>query len=179
MKLPLTISLLASSRTATLERCLDSLKPLLLEVPAELIVVFTGTDERVRQIAERYTDQVIPFTWCNDFSAARNEGIRRACGAFISFIDSDDYISSDFLEMTACAKYQDKDLLLFDFEGSGENAAEDAVTEDSDFSVIYYGKEDMHELIRRILVPEKLIKDGNTDFRTPCARAYRKSVIEQ
>ena len=49
MKLPLTISLLASNRITTLERCLDSLKPLLLEIPAELIVVFTGTDERVRQ----------------------------------------------------------------------------------------------------------------------------------
>jgi len=44
MKLPLTISLLASSRIASLERCLDSLTPLLMQVPAELIVVFTGTD---------------------------------------------------------------------------------------------------------------------------------------
>ena len=91
MKLPLTISLLASSRTATLERCLDSLKPLLLEVPAELIVVFTGTDERVRQIAERYTDQVIPFTWCNDFSAARNEGLKRAKGEWFLYLDDDEW----------------------------------------------------------------------------------------
>ncbi|MCI8373837.1 MAG: hypothetical protein HFI29_00135 [Lachnospiraceae bacterium] len=51
MKLPLTISLLASNRIATLERCLDSLRPLLQQVPAELIVVFTGTDERVRHEA--------------------------------------------------------------------------------------------------------------------------------
>ena len=59
MNLPLTISLLASNRIATLERCLDSLRPLLRQVPAELIVVFTGTDERVRQVAERYTNQII------------------------------------------------------------------------------------------------------------------------
>ena len=53
MRLPLTISLLASSRVNALKRCLDSLKPLLLKVPAELIVVFTGTDERVRETAAR------------------------------------------------------------------------------------------------------------------------------
>ena len=91
MNLPLTISLLASSRIATLERCLDSLKPLLLQVPAELIVVFTGTDERVRQIAKRYTDQVIPFTWCNDFSAARNEGLKRAKGEWFLYLDDDEW----------------------------------------------------------------------------------------
>ena len=61
MKLPLTISLLASSRIRSLERCLDSLKPLLQTVPAELIVVFTGTDDGVRQVAERYTDQIVPL----------------------------------------------------------------------------------------------------------------------
>ena len=91
MKLPLTISLLASNRIATLERCLDSLKPLLLEVPAELIIVFTGTDERVRQVAERYTDQIVPFTWCNDFSAARNAGLKHAKGEWFLYLDDDEW----------------------------------------------------------------------------------------
>lgn len=91
MKLPLTISLLASNRTALLERCLDSLKPLLQQVPAELIVVFTGTDARVRQIAEAYTDQVIPFAWCNDFSAARNEGLKHAKGEWFLYLDDDEW----------------------------------------------------------------------------------------
>lgn len=91
MNVPLTISLLASSRIATLERCLDSLKPLLQKVPAELIVVFTGTDERVRQVAERYTDHIIPFTWCNDFSAARNVGLREAKGEWFMYLDDDEW----------------------------------------------------------------------------------------
>ena len=91
MKLPLTISLLASNRIATLERCLDSLKPLLLEVPAELIIVFTGTDERVRQVAERYTDQIVPFTWCNDFSVARNAGLKHAKGEWFLYLDDDEW----------------------------------------------------------------------------------------
>ena len=91
MRLPLTISLLASSRVNTLKRCLDSLKPLLLKVPAELIVVFTGTDERVRETAARYTDQIVPFTWCNDFAAARNAGLQRAKGEWFMYIDDDEW----------------------------------------------------------------------------------------
>ncbi|MCI8861614.1 MAG: glycosyltransferase [Lachnospiraceae bacterium] len=91
MNLPLTISLLASNRIATLERCLDSLKPLLLQVPAELIVVFTGNDERVRQTAACYTDKIFPFSWCNDFSAARNEGLRHANGEWFLYLDDDEW----------------------------------------------------------------------------------------
>ncbi|MCI8376733.1 MAG: glycosyltransferase [Lachnospiraceae bacterium] len=91
MKLPLTISLLASNRIATLERCLDSLRPLLQQVPAELIVVFTGIDERVRQVAERYTDHIISFTWCNDFSAARNAGLKQAKGEWFLYLDDDEW----------------------------------------------------------------------------------------
>lgn len=91
MKLPLTISLLASDRIATLERCLDSLKPLLLEIPAELIVVFTGTEPGVREAAARYTDQIIPFSWCNDFSAARNEGLKLAKGEWFLYLDDDEW----------------------------------------------------------------------------------------
>lgn len=91
MNLPLTISLLASNRITLLERCLDSLKPLLQKVPAELIIVFTGTDECVRQVAARYTDQIIPFLWCNDFSAARNEGLKNAKGEWFLYLDDDEW----------------------------------------------------------------------------------------
>ena len=84
MKMLLTISLLASDRAASLERCLDSLKPLLLQLPSELIIVYTGKNKQVLEIAKRYTDQIIPFEWCNDFSAARNVGLKTASGLKMS-----------------------------------------------------------------------------------------------
>lgn len=91
MKIQLSISLLASNRAASLERCLDSLRPLLMQVPSELIVVFTGTDERVREIASRYTDKILPFTWCDNFSAARNVGLWAAKGEWFMYIDDDEW----------------------------------------------------------------------------------------
>lgn len=91
MQIQLTISLLASNRAASLERCLDSLRPLLMQIPSELIIVFTGTDERVKEIASRYTDKVLPFTWCDNFSAARNVGLWAAKGEWFLYIDDDEW----------------------------------------------------------------------------------------
>lgn len=91
MKIQLSISLLASDRPAALERCLDSLRPLMMKVPSELIVIATGTDPRVRETAARYTDQVLPFTWCDDFSAARNAGLQAAEGEWFLYLDDDEW----------------------------------------------------------------------------------------
>lgn len=91
MNIQLSISLLASDRPAALERCLDSLRPLLMRVPSELIIVVTGTDERVRNTAAGYTDQVIPFVWCDNFAAARNAGLRAARGEWFLYIDDDEW----------------------------------------------------------------------------------------
>lgn len=91
INLQLTISILASDRPAALERCLDSLRPLLMQVPSELIVVVTGSDERVRKTASRYTDRVVPFAWCGDFSAARNTGLAAAKGEWFMYLDDDEW----------------------------------------------------------------------------------------
>lgn len=91
MDITLSISLLASNRRKSLERCLDSLKPLLIKVPSELIIVLTAADPEVRKIAEKYTPQIIPFQWCDDFSAARNAGLKEARGEWFLYIDDDEW----------------------------------------------------------------------------------------
>ena len=80
MNIQLTISLLASDRRETLGKCLASLKPLLKELDSELIVVFTGKDEETLELVRQYTSCIIPFVWCDDFSKARNAGLKEAMG---------------------------------------------------------------------------------------------------
>lgn len=94
MDITLTISLLASDRRESLERCLDSLKPLLVKISSELIIVLTGTDPKVWEIAETYTPHIIPFPWCGDFSAARNAGLKEAQGEWFLYIDDDEWFDS-------------------------------------------------------------------------------------
>ena len=74
----LTISLLSSNRRDTIRKCLDSLKTLRERVPSELIIVDTSQNEEMKKILEEYTDKIIPFTWCKDFSKARNAGLDAA-----------------------------------------------------------------------------------------------------
>ena len=87
----LTISILISNRPDTVRRCLDSVKPLLAQLPAELILTDTGCGDEVRAIIEEYTDQVIDFEWCGDFSAARNAGLERAKGKWFLYLDDDEW----------------------------------------------------------------------------------------
>lgn len=91
MSIQLSISLLASNRRESVARCLDSLKPLLMRIPSELIVVLTEKNQEIYEIASLYTDQIIPFVWCNDFSAARNAGLKIAKGEWFLYIDDDEW----------------------------------------------------------------------------------------
>ncbi len=91
MKIQLSISLLVSDRVETLGRCLASLKPLLRETDSELIIVYTGTSEETLALAREYTSHIIPFTWCKDFSKARNAGLKEAKGEWFLYLDDDEW----------------------------------------------------------------------------------------
>lgn len=87
----LSISLLCSGRAKTTQKCLDSLKSLREKVPSELIIVDTGCDEEMKALLGIYADSVIPFTWCNDFSKARNVGMDAAKGEWFLYLDDDEW----------------------------------------------------------------------------------------
>ena len=89
-KVQLSISILMSGRKET-RACLESLKKLMDEVACELIIVDTGCDKDTIDIIKEYTDIIIPFTWCNDFAKARNEGLKRATGEWFMFMDDDEW----------------------------------------------------------------------------------------
>ena len=90
-KVVLSISLLASNRKDSIRKCLDSLNPLLKEVSSELIIVDTGCDEEQHNLLLEYADKVICFEWCNDFSKARNVGLKQAKGEWFLYIDDDEW----------------------------------------------------------------------------------------
>lgn len=97
-KVILTISILISNRPDTVRKCLDSIQPLLQAIPSELILTDTGCGEQVRSIIEEYTDHIIDFEWCRDFSKARNEGLKQAKGEWFLFLDDDEWFD-DVSEM--------------------------------------------------------------------------------
>ncbi len=107
MNIQLTISLLASDRKETLGKCLESITPLLRELNSELIIVTTGEDPAVTELAKQYTSHIIPFTWCDDFSKARNAGLERAGGEWFLYLDDDEWFGdvSDILRFFKSGEY--------------------------------------------------------------------------
>ena len=104
----LTISILISNRLDTIRRCLDSLAPLMKSLSCELILVDTSGNPEVNAICHEYTDQVEKFTWCNDFSKARNTGLKRASGEWFMFLDDDEWIVEyePFVEFFKSGEYR-------------------------------------------------------------------------
>ena len=109
----LTISLLSSGRSQTIERCLKSLSPLKENLDTEIIIVDTDPtrDASVRAILERHADQIIPFAWCDDFAAARNAGLFAASGEWFLYIDDDEWFMDaqpiiDFLSSSEKKSYE-------------------------------------------------------------------------
>jgi tetratricopeptide (TPR) repeat protein len=60
----------------------------------EIVVVDTGSRDRTKEAALRFTSHVVDFEWCDDFSAARNESLRRSHGDWIFWLDADDRLDS-------------------------------------------------------------------------------------
>jgi len=58
----------------------------------EIVIVDTGSRDSTRAIAAEFTTHVHEFSWCDDFSAARNESLRHATGDWIFWLDADDRI---------------------------------------------------------------------------------------
>ena len=87
----LSIALLCSNRIDTVRRCLDSLVPIMEQIPSELILLDTSTDPAVPPVLAEYTDNITKFKWINDFSAARNVTVQKAKGEWYLYIDDDEW----------------------------------------------------------------------------------------
>src|SRR6185312_10924815 len=62
------------------------------------VVVDTGSTDGTRDIAARFGARVFEFPWIDDFSAARNEGLRHATGQWIFWMDADDRLDPPNVE---------------------------------------------------------------------------------
>ena len=84
----LSLCMIVRDEAATLRRCLDSVQG----VVDEIIVVDTGSRDRTIAIAKDCKASVYPFTWCDDFAAARNESLKYAQGDWILVLDADEVL---------------------------------------------------------------------------------------
>lgn len=97
----ITISLcmIVKNEEATIERCLRSVEG----IPDEIIIIDTGSTDKTKEIASRFTDKVYDFEWIHDFAAARNYAFSKATQEYILWLDADDVFlpkdREDFLQL--------------------------------------------------------------------------------
>jgi len=89
----ITISLcmIVKNEEKVLSRCLKSVK----DVVDEIIIVDTGSTDKTKEIAYRYTDKVYDFEWVNNFSLARNYSFSKATKEYQMWLDADDIITEE------------------------------------------------------------------------------------
>ncbi|WP_055109160.1 glycosyltransferase family 2 protein [Paenibacillus ihumii] len=71
-----------------LQECLNSV----CDIVDEIIIVDTGSTDRTKEIAARYTKKIYDFPWIDDFAAARNYSFEQATKEFIMWLDADDHL---------------------------------------------------------------------------------------
>lgn len=84
----LSVCLIVKNEEKVLERCLACAK----KIADEIIVVDTGSTDKTKQIAKKFTNFVYDFKWCDDFSLARNFSFQKASKNYVMWLDADDVI---------------------------------------------------------------------------------------
>jgi tetratricopeptide (TPR) repeat protein len=92
----ISLCMIVKNEEKNLERCLNSVK----ELVDEIIIVDTGSSDKTKEIASKFTDKVYDFEWVDDFSKARNFSLSKANCDWILILDADEAISKqDFEEI--------------------------------------------------------------------------------
>ena len=99
-----------------LEKCIDSLLAQTLE-DMELVLVDDGSPDRSGQIADRYAAIYSNIKVIHQKNAglgpARNSGIAAATGAYVGFVDADDWVRPDmYRRLYETAKQHDADIVV-------------------------------------------------------------------
>ena len=140
----------------------------------ELLLVNDGSTDRSLEICKEYVrrdSRIRLFSQKNQgVSAARNRALEECAGEWVVFVDADDVISPDFLPLVARAG--NRDLLLFDFSETEEALFQCGQMPEA----LFYDRDQLMEILESVLVPRKL---GHTNLLSPCAKAYKRSIISQ
>lgn len=108
-----------------LKECIESIINQMTDYNFEAIFINDGSTDNSFNILNSYSniDYIKIFNQINSGAAsARNNGINNCCGEYIAFVDSDDFISSDFVQVMLDNAYKNNaDVVKCSYISFSEN----------------------------------------------------------
>lgn len=87
----ISVCMIVLNEETNLGICLKSLQP----VADEIIVVDTGSTDRTKEVARKFTDKVYDFAWTGSFADARNFAFSKATCDYIYSADADESLDDE------------------------------------------------------------------------------------
>lgn len=85
----LSLCMIVKNEELNLESCLKKAAPFV----DEIVIVDTGSIDKTKIIAAKFTDKIHDFKWCDDFADARNYSILKASNDWVLVLDADEFIT--------------------------------------------------------------------------------------
>jgi glycosyltransferase involved in cell wall biosynthesis len=90
----ISLCMIVKNEENFLERCINSVK----DFVDEIIIVDTGSTDKTKEIARKFTDKIYDFEWNNDFSKARNFSLSKATKDWIFVLDADEIVDKENIQ---------------------------------------------------------------------------------
>ena len=95
----ISIIVTAYNAEKTIERCLNSILDNNYD-DYEIVVINDGSVDKTEEIVQLFASEKIKYFYKKNegVSSARNLGLKKSIGEYVTFVDSDDYISNNYFE---------------------------------------------------------------------------------
>lgn len=137
-----------------LPKCLDSILTQTYS-KLEILLIDDGSPDRCPEICEEYArkdDRIKVFHKVNGgLSSARNYGLDRCTGEYIAFVDSDDWITPDFIEtLWRNLKKENADLSIVGYALAWESGEKMPYSDEKEYLVF-----DKEQAIREMMIQQR------------------------
>lgn len=139
----LSAVLIVKNEQEILSKCLDTLKGI-----DEIIITDTGSKDKTKEIASKYTDKIYDFPWVDSFCKARNFSNSKATGEWILTIDADEELLTPIETIKDFLSKTDKEVLNINVTDGQGNTHKAPRLFKNQKDIFWRG--DIHESLSRI-----------------------------
>ncbi|QNG58471.1 glycosyltransferase [Bacillus sp. PAMC26568] len=168
-----------------LSRCLDSL---LLQSfkDFEIIAINDGSTDSsgciLDEYAKRHNEIIAIHKKNNGVSSARNDGLQKATGTYIGFVDPDDWIDKNmYEELYKTAEQEQADIVMCSYIREFGTHSKEKIFEEADIRK-YVNEELKTKILRRLIGPiEKEVSNPEylDAWGTVWSKLYKSQLIKQ